>query len=191
VLDVSTPAGERAYKLLKSGGLSWSIGFTTPEGRRRRRGKVTEVTEVDLVEISLTPVPADPGARTLSVKSAAAAVVEREDRAERDEEFERLRRAHYAEQVRRATEVKEEAPTFVPTPKTRIVYDGRTWSKSFADEPGGATREQVAARDRRLADQRERRRLVHAARAARFAEAPPTVAVCGFRVRADDGVLVE
>jgi phage head maturation protease len=49
--------------------LSWSIGFVVPEGGRRRRGKVTELTEIDLAEISAVATPANADARTLSIKS--------------------------------------------------------------------------------------------------------------------------
>ena len=35
-----------------------------------REGELTELTEIDLAEISAVPVPANAGARTLSIKSA-------------------------------------------------------------------------------------------------------------------------
>jgi len=55
---------------VKSGALSWSIGFVIPKGARRRNGKLTSLTEIDLAEISAVPVPANEDARTLSIKSA-------------------------------------------------------------------------------------------------------------------------
>lgn len=69
-LDLSTELGKRTYQLIKNGTLSWSIGFVVPEGGRRRRGNVTEITEVDLAEVSVVATPANRGARTLSIKSA-------------------------------------------------------------------------------------------------------------------------
>jgi HK97 family phage prohead protease len=71
VLDMQTELGRRVYHLVKAGTLSWSIGFVVPEGGRRRRGKVTELTEVDLAEISAVATPANADARTLSIKSAS------------------------------------------------------------------------------------------------------------------------
>ncbi len=67
--DLSTSLGKCVYELVKSGALSWSIGYVVPSGGRRRNGKLTELTEIDLAEISAVPVPANEGARTLSVKS--------------------------------------------------------------------------------------------------------------------------
>lgn len=68
VLDTSTELGARVYSLIKAGTLSWSIGYTVPEGGRRRAGKVTELTEIDLVEVSIVATPANRDARTLSIK---------------------------------------------------------------------------------------------------------------------------
>ena len=69
MLDTSTALGKRVYELVKQGTLSWSIGFVVPEGGRRRKGKITELTEIDLAEISAVSTPANAGARTLSIKS--------------------------------------------------------------------------------------------------------------------------
>jgi hypothetical protein len=70
VLDTSTELGARVYELVKRGTLSWSIGYTIPEGGRRRDGKITKLVEIDLAEISVVPTPANADARTLSIKSA-------------------------------------------------------------------------------------------------------------------------
>ena len=67
--DFATELGRRTYELVKSGALSWSIGFIVPKGGRRREGELTELVEIDLAEISAVPVPANEGARTLSIKS--------------------------------------------------------------------------------------------------------------------------
>jgi uncharacterized protein len=69
VLDTSTELGARVYQLVKEGSLSWSIGYVIPDGGSRRNGKLTELTEVDLAEISAVATPANADARTLSIKS--------------------------------------------------------------------------------------------------------------------------
>jgi HK97 family phage prohead protease len=69
-LDTSTELGERVYQLVKQGSLAWSIGYTVPKGGKRKAGKgVTELTEVDLLEISAVTTPANEGTRTLSIKA--------------------------------------------------------------------------------------------------------------------------
>ena len=67
--DLATDLGKRVYELVKSGALSWSIGYVVPKGGSRRKGELTELTEIDLAEISAVPVPANAGAQTLSIKS--------------------------------------------------------------------------------------------------------------------------
>jgi HK97 family phage prohead protease len=68
-LDTSTELGARVYRLIKEGSLSWSIGYTIPEGGRRKAGRVTELAQIDLAEISVVATPANEGTRTLSIKS--------------------------------------------------------------------------------------------------------------------------
>ena len=68
-IDTSTELGARVHALLKKSVMSWSIGFIVPEGGRRKRGKITEIIEVDLAEVSVVSVPANAGVRTLSIKS--------------------------------------------------------------------------------------------------------------------------
>jgi HK97 family phage prohead protease len=69
VLDMATVLGRRVYELVKQGTLSWSIGFTIPPGGRRKAGKIVELTEIDLAEVSVVATPANADARTLSIKS--------------------------------------------------------------------------------------------------------------------------
>jgi HK97 family phage prohead protease len=71
MINVATDIGHRAHELLKEGAVAWSIGSIVPKGAKRRRGDHVEITEAVLCEISVVPVPANPGVRTLSVKSAA------------------------------------------------------------------------------------------------------------------------
>jgi hypothetical protein len=56
---------------VKAGTLAWSIGYVVPRGGRRKRGNLTEITEIDLAEIAV-PTPANEYTRTLAVKSAGA-----------------------------------------------------------------------------------------------------------------------
>ena len=72
VLDTSTELGARVYRLIKEGSLSWSIGYTIPKGGRRKAGRVTELAQIDLAEISVVTTPANEGTRTLSIKSQPA-----------------------------------------------------------------------------------------------------------------------
>ena len=69
VLALETSSGKRAFNLLKTGGLSMSIGFTIPEGTADQQGTKRVLREVDLYEVSLVAVPANPGATIRSVKS--------------------------------------------------------------------------------------------------------------------------
>jgi HK97 family phage prohead protease len=71
-LDVSTELGRRVYELVKAGTLAWSIGYRVPKGGRRRRGDYTEITEIDLAEVSAVATPANADVRTVSVKAAKA-----------------------------------------------------------------------------------------------------------------------
>lgn len=61
---------ERAMRLLTVGGLHLSIGFDiAPGGARMRADGVRELLAIDLAEISLVPVPADPRAVVRQVKN--------------------------------------------------------------------------------------------------------------------------
>ena len=62
---------ERAFRLLETGGLSMSIGFTIPvAGARLRDDGIRELIAVDLAEISLVAIPADPRAVVRAIKSS-------------------------------------------------------------------------------------------------------------------------
>jgi HK97 family phage prohead protease len=73
-LVMSDPNAQRAYAHLKAGSLKGlSIGYSvSPDKETFNRDGTRTLTEIRLHEISLTPVPADPGAQVTSVKSAAA-----------------------------------------------------------------------------------------------------------------------
>jgi HK97 family phage prohead protease len=61
--------GRRVYQLVKAGSLAWSIGYTVPKGGKRKGKGVTELTGVDLIEVSAVTTPANEGTRTLSIKA--------------------------------------------------------------------------------------------------------------------------
>lgn len=61
---------KRAHALAKSGALAMSIGFTIPKGATETRSGVRFIREIDLAEVSLVSVPANPGAVVREVKSA-------------------------------------------------------------------------------------------------------------------------
>jgi HK97 family phage prohead protease len=73
-LVMSDPNAQRAYDHMKAGSLrGLSIGYSVPPDKETfNRDGTRTLTEIRLHEISLTPVPADPGALVSSVKSAAA-----------------------------------------------------------------------------------------------------------------------
>lgn len=61
---------ERAMRLLTTGGLHMSIGFSIPPGGARLRDDgIRELLVIDLAEISLVAIPADPRAVVRAVKS--------------------------------------------------------------------------------------------------------------------------
>src|SRR5690606_18870025 len=61
---------KRAHVLAKSGALGMSIGFTIPQGATDTRSGVRLIKEIDLAEVALVSVPANPGADGRRVKSA-------------------------------------------------------------------------------------------------------------------------
>jgi HK97 family phage prohead protease len=63
-----TAKGAEAYALMKVGALGLSPGFRPVSDRRAKDG-VRELLDIDLIEGSLTPVPAQPLARIDSVRS--------------------------------------------------------------------------------------------------------------------------
>lgn len=68
VVALDTESGREAYELLKAGALSLSVGFLIPDGAAVMRDGVREIREVDLIEISVVGVPANPGAVVRDVK---------------------------------------------------------------------------------------------------------------------------
>lgn len=69
-LVLSLGNAKRAHALAKSGALGMSIGFTIPQGATDTRSGVRFIKEIDLAEVSLVSVPANPGAVVREVKSA-------------------------------------------------------------------------------------------------------------------------
>lgn len=75
-MALETVRGREAYALLKMGALNGlSIGFMTKEAEYDRETGVRTVTEVDLWEVSVVTFPANPKARTTTVKAADVAAI--------------------------------------------------------------------------------------------------------------------
>ncbi|WP_299837502.1 HK97 family phage prohead protease [uncultured Jannaschia sp.] len=71
VLNLSTDGGREAYEHVKAGDAGGlSIGFVVPEGGREYGGEgVFHLKEVELLEISVVAIPANPSARISGVKA--------------------------------------------------------------------------------------------------------------------------
>ena len=70
-LELSEIARE-AWRSIKNNAVALSFGYLTLDSRERSDG-VVELGEIDLFEISITPAPANPDTRFLSLKSATEA----------------------------------------------------------------------------------------------------------------------
>ena len=68
-LELSIPRAAEAYALLKSRALSLSIGFQAKASDVYNQDGIRHFKAVDLTEISLVSVPANPGAVVRSIKS--------------------------------------------------------------------------------------------------------------------------
>jgi HK97 family phage prohead protease len=64
-----------AWRSMKNGTIALSFGYLVLDDRKRDDG-VRELLEIDLFEVTLTPSPANPETRIVSMKSAAPAWTE-------------------------------------------------------------------------------------------------------------------
>lgn len=73
-LNLNTAKGREAFEHIKAGDAGGlSIGFTTPEGGRQYVGEgVFHLSKVDVLEISVVAIPANPLARITGVKSLSS-----------------------------------------------------------------------------------------------------------------------
>lgn len=70
------PAGKNAWRLVKSGTLGFSYGFLVPDGGATKRPGAHRgvlITELDVFEITATPVPANNETRVVAFKAITAA----------------------------------------------------------------------------------------------------------------------
>lgn len=68
-IDVSEPIGQKIYRMLGNGALQWSVGFTLEQASPGPNG-VRVLQRVDeLLELSVTPLPANRRTRTVAAKS--------------------------------------------------------------------------------------------------------------------------
>jgi HK97 family phage prohead protease len=71
-IAIDTEAGQRAYALAKiAGALSMSVQFTANAADIRNVGGVQVIDVLDLIEVSLTAIPANPDARLSGIKAFA------------------------------------------------------------------------------------------------------------------------
>jgi HK97 family phage prohead protease len=70
-IAIDTEAGQRAYLLAQTGGLSMSVMFTAKPADVRMVGGVQVIDALDLIEVSLVAVPANPDARLSGIKALA------------------------------------------------------------------------------------------------------------------------
>ena len=68
-VDLSTEQGRRAWEAVKSGALGLSLGFLAGRRAKDEKSGANILDEIDILEISLTPKPAQPGTRVLEWKS--------------------------------------------------------------------------------------------------------------------------
>jgi uncharacterized protein len=70
-INLKTERGREAYEHVRGGDVGgFSIGYVVPPGGRKHRGDgAFDLVEVDLVEVSIVAVPANPRAKILGVKS--------------------------------------------------------------------------------------------------------------------------
>lgn len=73
-LAIDTEAGQRAYALAQTGGLSMSVAFIARPSDVRSVGGVQVIDVLDLIEVSLVSVPANVDARLSGVKALADCV---------------------------------------------------------------------------------------------------------------------
>lgn len=69
-LTLDVPQAKAAHSLAKDGALALSIGYTIPVGGAELVNGARLLKQIDLVEISLVAIAANPNARIVSVKSA-------------------------------------------------------------------------------------------------------------------------
>lgn len=70
-IAIDTEAGQRAYALAQVGALSMSVQFTAKPADMRMVGGVQVIDGLDLIEVSLVAVPANPDARLSGIKAFA------------------------------------------------------------------------------------------------------------------------
>ncbi|GLK90036.1 HK97 family phage prohead protease [Pseudomonas turukhanskensis] len=68
-LTTDVPQAKAAYSLMMDGALALSIGYTIPAGGAEIVNGARLLKEIDLIEVSLVALPANPAARITSVKS--------------------------------------------------------------------------------------------------------------------------
>lgn len=84
MLDLeNSEMAREAWRSMKNNALALSFGYLAT--KTRKKGKVTQLLEIDLFEISLVPAPANDSTRVLSLKSALAEEVKAEEETAKEE----------------------------------------------------------------------------------------------------------
>lgn len=79
-IDRASEKGPQAWRMVKSGVAGFSIGFMSTSEAKADRG--VHITEIDLLEVSVTAKPMHPSTRALSWKAATKADAHHRERAE-------------------------------------------------------------------------------------------------------------
>lgn len=101
-VDRSEREGQQAWRSIKSGVAGFSIGFMAESEPRKGGGRL--LTEIDLLEISVTSKPMHPATRALSWKSAERRYLVDGRLASYDEMLAELRRKSFAPRSVRVVE---------------------------------------------------------------------------------------
>lgn len=108
-INMATAAGRDAYSHLREQDISGlSIGYRIPPGGAESRGDVRLLKAIDLAEISVVSMPADPRARVTAVKSHRPETLRELERALQDLGYSRRQAAAIAQKGFSGIEEPEE-----------------------------------------------------------------------------------
>ncbi|HVJ27786.1 MAG TPA: HK97 family phage prohead protease [Vicinamibacterales bacterium] len=108
-VDVNDSAvAKEAWRSMKGGSMSLSFGYMVVDGSPRKDG-VNELRELDLFEVSIVPVPANPDTKILSMKSADGAPITAEQKLqELEDRLNKLEQSLETEEKKEAEDTDEE-----------------------------------------------------------------------------------
>lgn len=125
-LDLDTPVGREAWRLMKANAVGLSFGYLTQESSQGEDG-TTELRKLDLFEVSITPAPANPDTRFIELKARETVREEIAAIRERLDEMEKKLAPETAEEVTGSPQdVTDEEPEEGPTPEASVGHDTQT-----------------------------------------------------------------